>query len=90
MYNLGEQFKFDLQKALPNSECVVKGNNYRFSILSPSLIRLEYSENGIFNDLPTLNVWYRNFEKPEFNVTEVENQLNISTISNRKFRRFSE
>ena len=79
MYNLGDQFKFDLNKAMVNPECIVKGNSYRFSILSPSLIRLEYSANGIFNDLPTLKVWYRNFEKPNFNVTDENNILTITT-----------
>lgn len=79
MYNLGDQFKFDLNKACANPECIIKGEKYRFTILTPSLIRLEYSPNGIFNDLPTLNIWYRNFEKPEFTALENDNKLVIST-----------
>ena len=79
MYNLGDQFKFDLTKALVNPECIIKGNKYRISILTDSLIRLEYSNDGIFNDLPTLNVWYRNFDKPKFNIEENDKQLIITT-----------
>lgn len=79
MYNLGDQFKFDLDKALTNPNCIIKGDKYRFSILTKSLIRLEYSPLGKFNDLPTLNIWYRNFDKPEFNAYESGNQLIIKT-----------
>ena len=35
-------------KPLALSENTVCGDKYRFSILTPSLIRMEYSENGIF------------------------------------------
>ena len=79
MYNLGQHFKFDLEKAKINPKSIIKGNKYRISILTESLIRLEYSNDGSFNDLPTLNVWYRNFDKPEFNIQEMGNQLIIST-----------
>lgn len=79
MYNLGDQFKFDLEKAKVNPDSVIKGNKYRITILTESLIRLEYSNDGIFNDLPTLNVWYRNFDKPSFEVQEIDNQLVIKT-----------
>ena len=79
MYNLGEQFKFNLEKSSMNPESVFKGNKYRITILTSSLIRLEYSEEGKFTDLPTLNVWYRNFKKPDFKVVEDEKTLNITT-----------
>ena len=77
MYNLGDQFKFDLSKAIVNSDNIIKGDKYRISIITPSLIRLEYSETGTFNDLPTLNIWYRNFEKVTYNIQEINNQLII-------------
>ena len=79
MYNLGEQFKFNLNKAIANPNCIIKGEKYRISVLSPSLIRLEYSPDGIFNDLPTLNIWYRNFDKPQFETSSQGNQLIIKT-----------
>ena len=55
MYNLGNQFKFNLEAALMNSECIFKGEKYRISILTPNLIRLEYNVSGVFNDLPTFD-----------------------------------
>ena len=79
MYDLGESFKFDLNKAIANSECVFKGNKYRITILTERLVRLEYNENGIFNDYPTELVWYRNLPKPEFTIKENNKVLNIST-----------
>lgn len=79
MYNLGDQFKFDLNKSLMNKECIFKGDKYRITILTESLIRLEYSNDGLFNDLPTFNIWYRNFDKPKFNINETDKELNITT-----------
>ena len=65
MYNLGEQFARDYSLALANPECVLQGEKYRFTILSESLIRIEYNKDGVFEDRPTELVWYRNFEKPD-------------------------
>ena len=60
MYDLGAQFKPDMEKAIANPKSVIKGEKYRITVLTQSLIRLEYSEKGIFNDNPTELVWYRN------------------------------
>ena len=79
MYNLGNQFKLDLDKAKVNPECVVSGTKFRFSILTERLIRLEYSDAGVFEDQPTEFAWYRNFPKPEFQVEEKNNLLIITT-----------
>lgn len=78
MYNLGDQFKFDLDRSKVNKDSIIKGEKYRISILTDSLIRLEYSEEGIFNDLPSLNVRCRNFDKPNYQVNDNE-QLQIMT-----------
>ena len=79
MYDLGNQFKFDLNKALANPECVFKGSKYRITILTDRVVRLEYSEDGIFNDYPTELIWYRNLPKPEFTVSETNSTLKIVT-----------
>ena len=49
MYDLGEQFKMDYSKALPNPNSIIKDNNskYRFTIITDSLIRIEYNEEGV-------------------------------------------
>ncbi|MBE6144014.1 MAG: DUF5110 domain-containing protein [Firmicutes bacterium] len=79
MYNLGEQFKFDYEKAKPNKDCVFQGNKYRITVLTERLVRLEYDENGFFEDRPTELVWYRNLPKPEFKVNEDNRFLEITT-----------
>ena len=58
---------------------VVQGTKYRFTILSEILIRLEYSETGIFVDDYTELVRNRNFNKVDFKVQEDENYLVIET-----------
>ena len=70
MYDLGEQFKMDYEKAMANPSSIIKDTNskYRFTLITDSLIRIEYSENGIFLDKPTELVWYRNYEKPNFQI----------------------
>lgn len=79
MYDLGDRFKFDLNKSTANNECVFKGNKYRITVLTERLVRLEYSENGIFEDYPTELVWYRNFDKPKFTVEENNKIIKITT-----------
>ena len=32
---------------------IVQGENYRFTVLTPSMIRMEYSEKGVFVDKKT-------------------------------------
>ena len=55
---------------LVNKDCVFTGDNYRISILTERLVRLEYSENGVFYDNATEQVHFRNMPKPEFTQTE--------------------
>ena len=79
MYDLGEQFKFDLNKSTANKECVFVGNKYRITVLTERLVRLEYNENGMFENYPTEVIWYRNLPKPEFTVSETDSTLKIIT-----------
>jgi len=58
---------------------VVAGDHYRFTILTPQLIRMEYAYDGVFEDRPTQTVLNRNFETPYFTVYETEKQLEIDT-----------
>ena len=43
-------------------ENTVQGKNYRFTLLTPCLIRMEYREDGKFEDRPTQSVWNRRFD----------------------------
>lgn len=62
-----------------NPDSVVQGDCYRFTVLTPEMIRMEYDKDGIFEDSPTQIVLNRNFDKPEFTVTDTEGRLEIST-----------
>ncbi len=50
-------------------EAIVQGKNYRITVLTPSLLRLEYSENGYFEDRATQSVINRCFDVPSFHVS---------------------
>ena len=77
MYNLGDQFKFDLEKAKSNPKSIIQGHKYRITILTDNLVRLEYSKLGHFSDLPTENVWFRSFTVPEFSLKEDDMFLEV-------------
>ena len=57
---------------------IVQGNKYRFTILSDCLIRLEYSENGIFYDNPSQFAINRDF--PEFEYQLKQDILKIRIL----------
>lgn len=45
---------------------IVLSGNVRVTVLTESMIRVEYSPENKFTDLPSQSVWYRNFGKVEF------------------------
>ncbi|TYA11766.1 DUF4968 domain-containing protein [Paenibacillus faecis] len=58
---------------------VIQGENYRFTILTAALIRMEYSEGGRFEDRASQIVLNRAFPVPDFRVNEREDRLEIVT-----------
>ena len=78
MYNLGEQFKVGRNSA-PNPKSVIKGDKYRITVLTERLLRLEYNENGVFEDRATEVVFNRKLDIPKFEVMEDANLLTITT-----------
>ncbi|MGM9877356.1 MAG: TIM-barrel domain-containing protein [Bacilli bacterium] len=82
MYDLGENFRIDIKKSKTPNSYVFRGSKYRISIISDSLIRFEYNEDGKFNDYPTMFASNRSFGKPKINVEE-DNLLLV--IRNEKF-----
>ncbi|MBR3198565.1 MAG: DUF5110 domain-containing protein [Bacilli bacterium] len=79
MYNLGEHFKIDISKAKANEKNVIKGDKFRFTVLTERLIRIEYNDRGHFVDNPTERVLYRNLETPKFDSIDNSNFVSIST-----------
>ena len=58
---------------------IIKGKNYRISILTDRLIRLEYSKKNVFVDEETAAVTNRNFPEVKFDVLDSEDRLVIVT-----------
>ena len=79
MYPLGEQFQINYDKILANEKSILKGRKYRITVLTERLVRLEFSEEGLFEDRPTKIVLNRNFSVPLFTVREDQNFLEITT-----------
>ncbi len=79
MYNLGEQFRLNVARAQAKHANVVAGTHYRFTVLTPRVIRLEYSATGVFTDAPTELIWYRDLPNTKFKTNENGNALEIIT-----------
>lgn len=77
MYNLGEHFKVKNENV--SSNLIFKGDKYRISILSNSLVRIEYNEFGAFLDSPTQLVRNRKFDLIKLDVKEDDKYLEIKT-----------
>lgn len=64
-------------KAAP--EAVVTVGNARFTVLTPQMIRMEWSENGIFEDRASLAIINRKLPVPEFKVRKAPGRLVLKT-----------
>ena len=73
----GLSFDRTLSKSL--DDCIFQGKNYRITVLTERLVRLEYSTSGNFVDDPTEQVWFRKFDKPKFEVDDKDTTLVIKT-----------
>lgn len=62
-------------------EATVTCGNARFTVLSPRMIRIEYSDKAKFEDRPTFTVINRELPVPNFKITETENSIIIDSDS---------
>ena len=60
-----------------SSEAIVISGNARFTVLTPEMIRIEYSENARFEDRATFTVLNRKLEVPTFIKSEDDTFLYI-------------
>lgn len=60
-------------------EAMVCGKDYRFTVLTDRLIRMEYQKDGYFNDEPTQTIICRDFEVPGYRVVDTPEKLEIVT-----------
>ena len=64
---------------LCDAEQTVTGGNFRISVLTSELIRVEVNDEGKFLDLATQSIWFRNLGKVQYEVKEEKNRLYIIT-----------
>ena len=63
MANVSNYYVSDKSKLISDKDSYIVGKKYRFTVLSPRLIRLEYNPLGVFEDRPTSMVVNRAFPK---------------------------
>lgn len=73
-----KRFKWEVYPEA-NKKNIVQGRNYRFTILTPSLIRMEQDKDGIFEDRASQSVFNRNFEPVSYTVSKEDNLLTMET-----------
>ncbi len=78
MSRIDKQYKIETSPKA-NPSVTIKGENYRFTVLTPRMIRLEYSKDGIFEDRATKTVISRDFPKTQFRVIDKDGSLEIIT-----------
>ena len=79
MYPLGRQFEVDYAKAKSDNKAVIQGDNYRLSVISARIVRLEFSPTGQFLDKPTQLIKRRNIGLPDFSVRQDATVLELTT-----------
>ncbi|KAF5007639.1 hypothetical protein FDECE_6025 [Fusarium decemcellulare] len=60
---------------------VVAGDHYRFTLINDTVLRYEWSEDGVFEDRPSTFALNRRFPTPQFSVSDTDEQLEIRTSS---------
>ncbi len=58
---------------------VVRGEKYRFTVLTSRMLRLEYSEDGVFEDRATRFAFNRAFDTPRYEAYHEDGLLHIVT-----------
>ncbi len=72
------RFRWDVHpKAFP--ENILKGQNYRITVLESRLIRFEYADSGNFVDLASQSVFHRDFPKCDFTYEKSDGVLILKT-----------
>ena len=61
------------------AENIIQGENYRITVLTRRLVRLEYQPGGDFVDEASQTVFNRDFPTVDFSCKETEEELEIRT-----------
>ena len=79
MYDFGDTYHINLNDLRSKEAAMILGTNFRITVLTERLIRLEFSPAGTFNDLKTELVSFRNFDVPVFSKKEDDTYLEVET-----------
>ena len=79
MTSLTSYYIKERETYVPKEKYIIRGDYFRFSVLTPRLIRLEYNQNGFFENRPTSLVINRIFSDFNFAVNGEGRTLNIKT-----------
>ncbi len=73
----------DIYKVAANPQALQENQivreHYRITMLTEGLVRLEYSQDGSFEDQATQVVWHRDFPKTDFRVNHTADGIEIHT-----------
>lgn len=64
---------------MANPDAVIVSGNARFTVLTPEMIRIEYSDKGVFEDRATFAIVNRNLDVPSFDRSEDNEYLYLNT-----------
>src|SRR5450759_3490396 len=71
---------FELVAApVAQTAAVVAGAHVRFTLLTPRMIRMEYSPSVVFEDRPSQAFWFRHQPVPAFTVNQTAESIQIET-----------
>lgn len=80
MYKLGDQFTNRSTDNLVSVDgSIIRVGSCRITLLTERLVRLEYSDNGVFNNYETINIKNRKFSVPDYTKQEDDTILKIET-----------
>ena len=75
-----ERYRIETKPKCP-ADAMVCGKHYRISVLTGRLLRLEYSEDGVFEDRATQIVLCREFPHADFRVVRKNGRIELFTDS---------
>ena len=73
-----EHFRIETQPVADPAN-VVQGDRYRITVLETGLVRLEWSDDGVFEDRASQTVLHRAFAPVDYSITETDHHVEIST-----------
>ena len=73
-----KRFAWPVRPVAMAQNCIC-GKNYRFTVLTDRLIRMEYDPEGIFEDRASQTVFYRDLPACEYSVSREGGVLTINT-----------